>query len=52
MPMITAVLKGLITRDIYANGNYARAVNPLNPLYNKAREIITNPTRYNALLKP
>jgi carboxyl-terminal processing protease len=52
MPMITAVLKGLITRDIYANGNYARAVNPLNPLYNKAREIITNPTRYNELLKP
>ena len=50
MPLIRAVLKGLVIRDIYENGNYSRAVNPLNPLYTTAIDIINDPRRYNQIL--
>lgn len=38
--MIEAVIKGLFARDLYKDGSYSRAVNPLNPVYNKALEVL------------
>lgn len=50
-PMIRAILKGLIMSDMYKNGNYSRAVNPLNPVYTRALGLINNPRLYYNLLK-
>lgn len=49
-PLIEAVLKGILERDLYDNGSYMRAVNPLDPVYNRAVEIITNPELYDKYL--
>ena len=50
-PLIAAVIKGLMLRDLYENGTYVRATNPLNKDFNAALELITDPERYNALLQ-
>lgn len=49
-PMVEAVIKGLLERDLYEDGAYVRATNPLNPVYNKALEIISDPGLYNSIL--
>lgn len=49
-PIIKAVVKGLMTRDLYENGIYARAVNPLNPVFREAIELVNDPERYYKLL--
>lgn len=49
-PVVEGVIKGLLARDLYENGIYARAVNHLNPVFNKALEIINDPRQYNTLL--
>lgn len=52
MPMFKAIIKGLIARDIYTDGTYVRAVNPLNPDFKTALELILDPERYARLLAP
>lgn len=48
--VITAVVKGLLARDLYENGVYSRATNPLNPVFVEALSIINDPERYKKLL--
>lgn len=48
--LILAVLKGLMTRDLYENGIYVRATNPLNADFREAMSLINDPERYNRLL--
>lgn len=48
--LILAVLKGLIIRDMYENGIYVRATNPLSPDFIEAYELINDPKRYYQLL--
>lgn len=43
MPVIEAIIKGYLTRDLYEDGNYVRATNPLNPVFNIAVETLQNP---------
>ena len=50
LPIIKAVIRGLIARDIYENGTYVRATNSLNPVFIEALGIITDPDRYSSLL--
>ncbi|MCM1440189.1 MAG: S41 family peptidase, partial [Roseburia sp.] len=50
-PLIKAILKGLISRDLYESGSYYRAIAPLNRDFNAALELINDPERYNALLR-
>ncbi len=38
--LIEAIVKGLFARDLYKDGSYSRAVNPLNPVYLKALEVL------------
>jgi carboxyl-terminal processing protease len=52
LPMFKAIIKGLMMRDLYENGYYSRAVNPLNPVFNEALRLINDPARYNSLLTP
>lgn len=49
-PLISAVLKGLLERDLYRDGSYMRSVNPLNPVFNRALQLITDPEEYYRLL--
>lgn len=49
-PVLKAMMKGLIERDIYPNGTYMRAVNHLDPVFNEARRIIATPAEYRRLL--
>ena len=48
--LILAVLRGLMTRDLYENGIYARSLNPLNRDFQEAYSLINDPQRYNRLL--
>ena len=48
---IRAMLKGLMARDLYDNGSYVRATNPLNPVYEEALRLISDPERYDSLLR-
>ena len=50
-PYIRAMLKGLMARDLFDNGSYVRATNPLNPVYVEAVSLISDPSRYNSLIK-
>lgn len=47
---IHAIMLGLLTRDIYPNGIYVRATNPINPDFLQALEIIRDPSRYKHIL--
>ena len=49
--LIIAVLKGLMTRDLYENGIYVRSTNPLNRDFQEAYRLINNPDRYYRLLR-
>lgn len=48
--LLKAIMKGLIARDLYPDGTYIRAVNPLNNDFLEALRIITSPQEYNTLL--
>lgn len=50
-PYTLALLKGLISRDLYENGSAMRVINTLLPEYNEALKLISDPTRYNSILK-
>ncbi len=41
-PVIEAIIKGYLARDIYEDGTYVRATNPLDPVFNKAVEVLNN----------
>ncbi len=41
-PVIEAIIKGYFTRDLYEDGSYVRATNPLNPVFVKATEILSS----------
>jgi carboxyl-terminal processing protease len=49
-PMIKAIIKGIMTRDLYDDGAYYRSVNPLLPEYKAALDLINDTKRYNKLL--
>lgn len=48
---IATVLKGLIGTDLYSRSTYFRIINPLNPVYNEALEILRTPGAYDAILR-
>ncbi|MDE7388229.1 MAG: peptidase S41, partial [Muribaculaceae bacterium] len=45
------IIKGLIGRDLFTPSTYSRIVNPINPVYREALDLINDPARYDALLK-
>ena len=49
--LILAVLRGLMTRDLYENGIYVRSTNPLSNDFQEAYRLINDPERYYKLLK-
>lgn len=51
MPMLTAILKGLVGRSLFDMTTYYKVVQPaLNPVYQRAVEIISDKKTYNSLL--
>lgn len=50
-PLILAILKGLLVRDLYEDGQYVRAVNPLNTTFVEALSVIQDPGRYGRVLR-
>lgn len=50
LPMIKAIVKGLMMRDLYEDYGYFKAVNPLNPTYREALDLINDEKRYISLL--
>lgn len=42
LPMIKAVIRGLLVRDLFVDGIYTRATNPLNPVFREAMKILEN----------
>ena len=51
-PLVQAMIKGLMLRDLYERGAYVRGVNHLNKDFNAAVDLINDPVRYNSLLNP
>lgn len=52
-PLIRAIVKALVARDLFENGSYYRVINPLfNPIYIRALELINDPARYDNILNP
>lgn len=50
-PMMAAVLKGLIGRDLFEQSTYYKVVNPvLNPIFRESLALINDPERYARLL--
>ncbi len=49
--LIHAITLGLLTRDIFTNGIYVRATNPLNPDFIEALSLINDPDRYKHILR-
>ncbi len=50
-PLIEAILKGLVARDLYENASYFKHLTPISKEYNAAMELISDPVRYQRLLK-
>lgn len=50
-PYIIALIKGLLSRDLYEDGSVFRFLNPLLPEYREGLRLITTPERYDALLR-
>ena len=50
LPLMTAIIKGLIARDLYENASYFRHIAPLNKDYLEALRVIHDPSRYNRIL--
>lgn len=48
--LIHAITLGLLTRDIFTNGIYVRATNPLNPDFIEALSLINDSNRYKHIL--
>ena len=48
--VIITILKGLIARDLFDTSSYFQIVNSLNPIYNKAVEVITDDAQYSKIL--
>ncbi len=51
-PIIYAIVKGLIGRDIFDQSIYSRIVLPLDPIYQSAVATISDPVLYDSLLAP
>ncbi len=49
-PYVTAIVKGLISRDLFERGSFSRATNMFDPVFKAAYEAINDPKRYNRLL--
>ncbi len=50
-PLVEAIMKGLLARDLYEDGSYFRSLSKLNRDFNTALQLINDPVRYNAILK-
>lgn len=50
-PLIEAVIKGLLARDLYEDGSYFQALAPLNKDYREALSLINDAERYQRLLQ-
>ncbi len=50
MTAIKTVLKGLIGRDLFTSSTYSRIVNPINPTFRQALDLINDEQRYKKLL--
>ena len=50
-PYIVAIIKGLLSRDLYEDSSVFRFINPLTPEYKEALNLIGDGKRYDSLLK-
>ena len=50
-PYIIALIKGLLSRDLYEDSSVFRFLNPLTPEYKEALKLINDGKRYDSLLK-
>lgn len=50
-PILEAVVKGLIGRDIYEQSTYSKVVAPFDPIFSEAIAIINDPARYASYLR-
>ena len=50
-PLICRIVKGIIGRDLFEQSTYFRIVNPAEPIYSTALELIEDPAAYEELLK-
>ena len=50
LPLIERNVKGLIGRDLFSQATYYRVVNPLNPIFNRAVQVATDPEEYDKYL--
>lgn len=51
-PYIEALLKGLISNDLYEGSSIYRFINPLLPEYREALRLSADPARYRSILRP
>lgn len=49
-PILEAIVKGLIGRDIYEQATYSKVVSPFDPIFSEAIAIINDPQEYNSYL--
>lgn len=50
-PLVEAIMKGLLARDLYEDGSYYRPMSKINKDFRAALDLINDPVRYDALLK-
>ncbi|MDE6133946.1 MAG: S41 family peptidase [Muribaculaceae bacterium] len=50
-PLVLAIMKGLIGRDLYEGASYFRPISKLNPDFQEALRLINDPDRYDSLLR-
>ncbi len=50
-PLVEAIMKGLLARDLYDDGSYYRPLSKLNKDFGEALKLINDPERYNSLLR-
>ncbi len=51
-PILEAAIRGLLARDLYTDGTYVRATNPLNNVFTEALRLIQDPVAYHYYLAP
>lgn len=51
LPLVEAILKGLVARDLFEDGSYYQAIASLIPDYVQALELINDTEHYNSLLQ-
>ena len=49
-PLVLAIIKGLLCRDLYEDGSYFRSMTPINKDYQSALQLINDSERYQNLL--